>query len=783
LNLLLREQRVRQFFGGGGLFGGGRSSQPAPPFDRQEALTRQNIEDTKKDGEKFVKEITKFADSLQSQVRDLGKDLQAGLNNEERIAIDRVLQINSWLNSETDKNLDTFASDINKALTELESAARTLDLGERKEITAKIDSYKKEATRLDNQLRSETTSAVDKSEASATAALGDFRDESLGLADRFVQAGQGFRSDSDALTEEGKREREKFDQTTESLSKEARADAERFRSDSMAEGDKFIGRIEDYKTDSTALADRYLKAGDSAMAEFNRLFDLAGDLSPERLDLFTKAAEYLTQANIQTRMNAINTADPRALELSAIADNNAAAMMSGQISADMQANLARSSAMRALSGGFGAGSEMGRGLTARDLGLTSLDLRQQGFQDYEAQRRLNYDTRINGTQVDSSGLLANDQDLLRARAQTGLDGSLRIAGSDLDARRGALDNSLRGFETDRIQRQSAFDSVLRSADADILRRQNAATTGLDAFSTDARRQQGALDSLLRAAESDRDQRQGVADRTFGSRVVMADTRRAEDINTARALYASQSGRGRDVLGMEIGTLVDFNNRERGRQDLRFNTNTGLAKDIFGTRQGNTGSIYGTAINAATSFYNTGVIGQGNIFGQNVNAAGSATNLKAGAESQRLANLTQARTRATATLMELEDRRYQHAMNEWAKPQGWFENMVQGASIGMSEGSAFGPWGAAGGAIFGGIDGAAGGPIYNAKTRNGYDYSSSGGGMNMFAGMGGMSSMGMFGSNMGGSGMTGGQMKSSTIPGTTGSYQSWAGGYVPKATLA
>jgi len=101
-------------------------------------------------------------------------------------------------------------------------------------------------------------------------------------------------------------------------------------------------------------------------------------------------------------------------------------------------------------------------------------------------------------------------------------------------------------------------------------------------------------------------------------------------------------------------------------------------------------------------------------------------------------------------MELEDRRYQHAMNEWAKPQGWFENMVQGASIGMSEGSAFGPWGAAGGAIFGGFDGAVGGPLYEAKTRNGYDYSSSGGGMNMFAGMGGMTSMGMFGSNMGGS---------------------------------
>jgi hypothetical protein len=397
------------------------------------------------------------------------------------------------------------------------------------------------------------------------------------------------------------------------------------------------------------------------------------------------------------------------LELSAIADENAAAMMSGRISADVQANLARSSAMKALQGGFGASSEMGRGLAARDLGLTSLNLQQQGFKDYEAQRRLNYDTRVSGTDVSSAGLLQNDQRLLSERARSGLDAGIRVAEVDLG------------------------------------------------------------------------QRQGVADKTFGTKLTMADTRRNEEVNLARGLYTSESGRSRDVLGMEIGNLVDFNNRERGLQDLRFNTNTGLSKEIFKTRQGNTGTMTGIYTNAASGFYNTGVMGRTNVYGQNVNALGTATNLKAGAESQRLANNTQARTRATATSMEILDRRYQYDMNEWAKPKGWFENMVQGASIGASEGSAFGPWGTAGGAIFGGIDGAAGGPLYEAKTRNGYDYSSSGSGSNMFAGMGGMSSMGMFGSNMGGSGMTGGQMNSSTIPGTTGSYQSWAGGYVPKAT--
>lgn len=46
----------------------------------------------------------------------------------------------------------------------------------------------------------------------------------------------------------------------------------------------------------------------------------------------------------------------------------------------------------------------------------------------------------------------------------------------------------------------------------------------------------------------------------------------------------------------------------------------------------------------------------------------------------------------------------------------FDNGVTGATIGMSEGSAFGPWGAAGGAIFGGLDGLFGGPIFKAKTK-------------------------------------------------------------------
>jgi len=65
----------------------------------------------------------------------------------------------------------------------------------------------------------------------------------------------------------------------------------------------------------------------------------------------------------------------------------------------------------------------------------------------------------------------------------------------------------------------------------------------------------------------------------------------------------------------------------------------------------------------------------------------------------------------------------------------------------------------------------------------------GGGAGMGAAQGmnmGMSAVGMYagsgGTFGGGSGMSRSQMMSSTMPGTTGSYQQWAGGYVPRATV-
>jgi hypothetical protein len=58
---------------------------------------------------------------------------------------------------------------------------------------------------------------------------------------------------------------------------------------------------------------------------------------------------------------------------------NIGAALRGEISPEVSAQVQRSTAGRALSGGFGAGSGFGRALTARDLGLTGMQIQNQGL--------------------------------------------------------------------------------------------------------------------------------------------------------------------------------------------------------------------------------------------------------------------------------------------------------------------------------------------------------------------------------------------------------------------
>jgi len=66
-------------------------------------------------------------------------------------------------------------------------------------------------------------------------------------------------------------------------------------------------------------------------------------------------------------------------QLIAQAGKNIGSALRGEVSQDVASQLQRSSAGRALSGGYGAGSGVGRNLAARDFGLTSMQIQNQGL--------------------------------------------------------------------------------------------------------------------------------------------------------------------------------------------------------------------------------------------------------------------------------------------------------------------------------------------------------------------------------------------------------------------
>jgi hypothetical protein len=292
-----------------------------------------------------------------------------------------------------------------------------------------------------------------------------------------------------------------------------------------------------------SLGDLFLDRASQAQQQYLDTMGTATSMAPDRLAEFSRAADQLSQSAVKTRMDMLATADPRALELSQIADNNAAAMMSGQISADVQANLARSSAMQALQGGFGASSEMGRGLTARDLGLTSLDLQQRGMQDYERQRMLNFNTRVAGLQTDAGALLRDNQTLLSEQGRTLLGSQLQTAQSDRDQRFGALD---RGYQT----------------------------------------QTGAVGAR-------RDQAVGLARDIYGTRTNAAGTVLNENLSNLNDIYGNRYN--------TLGTM--FNTRTALGEQL-FKTGIGLSSDMYGTAVNTASDLYSTNINVAGDIFRT-----------------------------------------------------------------------------------------------------------------------------------------------------------------------------------
>lgn len=86
-----------------------------------------------------------------------------------------------------------------------------------------------------------------------------------------------------------------------------------------------------------------------------------------------------TEADQATLESQLRRAIPGYDRLISQASSNIGSALRGELSPEVTQQVQRSTAGRALMSGAGAGSGFGRSLTARDLGLTSLNLQQQGL--------------------------------------------------------------------------------------------------------------------------------------------------------------------------------------------------------------------------------------------------------------------------------------------------------------------------------------------------------------------------------------------------------------------
>ncbi len=301
--------------------------------------------------------------------------------------------------------------------------------------------------------------------------------------------------------------------------------------------------VQDFQSGTKSLGDLFLDRASQAQQQYAATMDQATSTDPARVSQFTRMADQLSQAAVQTRANMLATADPRGVELSQMADENAAAMLQGRIGADVQANLSRSSAMRALQGGFGASSEMGRGLTARDLGMTSLDLQQRGAALNESQRMLNYNTRVAGLQADAGALMRDNNALLGEQGRTLLGSRLQTAESDRNQRFGALE---RGFLT------------------------QADTVG-----------------------SRRDAAVGLARDIYGTRTNVAGTALNENLSNLGDIYSNRY--------QTVGNI--FNTRTALGEQM-FKTGIGLSSDMYSSAVNASSDFYGTNVNVAGNIFGT-----------------------------------------------------------------------------------------------------------------------------------------------------------------------------------
>lgn len=111
-----------------------------------------------------------------------------------------------------------------------------------------------------------------------------------------------------------------------------------------------------------------------ASTGFADFFKQAGQIDP--MSAFLGRVNDVDNAAYRERLGQV---DPNLIGNVSKAGEKIGEFIEGKLPEDVSRAVARASAERAVAGGFGAGSGMGRNLTARDLGLTSLSLMDRGM--------------------------------------------------------------------------------------------------------------------------------------------------------------------------------------------------------------------------------------------------------------------------------------------------------------------------------------------------------------------------------------------------------------------
>ena len=114
-------------------------------------------------------------------------------------------------------------------------------------------------------------------------------------------------------------------------------------------------------------------------------------------------------------LKSLQAAIPGYQEMVGQTSANIQANLAGQIPEDVQRAIQRAGAAKGVAGGF-AGSQFGRNLTARDLGLTSLQLMNQGVQQSN-QFLANARQNLTAPQFDVSNMFVSPAQQLQVTAQ------------------------------------------------------------------------------------------------------------------------------------------------------------------------------------------------------------------------------------------------------------------------------------------------------------------------------------------------------------------------------